>query len=112
VPQSKARRPRAPSRDAQRTYARIVRESIAAWAWLEKRGVPAPHAKFPLLVNLYLAGEDAYRRRPARGRRKQFMFGARLYAIQTTNFGRIRILDLPSRCLLIQGPPFAVDWAW
>ncbi len=110
MPKSKPRRPRAPSRDAERTHARIVRESTAAWARVEKLGVPAPDAMFPLLVQLYYAGEDAYRRRPARGPRRQFMFGARNYAIEVTNMGRLRILDLPTRRLLIQGAPFAVDW--
>ena len=46
MPKSKARRPRAPSRDAERTYSRIVKESTAAWVRVEKLGVPAPDAIF------------------------------------------------------------------
>ena len=110
MPKSKARRPRAPSRDAERTYALVFNESTRAWARVKKLRVPAPDSMFPLLVQLYYAGEDAYRRRPACGPHRQFMFGARNYAIEVTNMGRLRILDLPSRRLLIQGAPFAVDW--
>ena len=81
----------------------IKRQADAMWRLYHRTGVPAPGRMFPALVDLYdgvLAAALASRapRLP-----RSVSYAGKSYPIETTSFGRLRVLDPETRRLLVIG---------
>ena len=81
----------------------IERESRAMWALYERTGAPAPAWMFPAVVGLYehVLAALVFSRSPRLP--PTVSYAGRSYPVETTSFGRLRVLEPGTRRLIVAG---------
>lgn len=93
----------------QRELQRVLSAQLSAmWAQYERTGYPARDDDFPAVAAFYWQAEGEFIRRAPGDRSRGFLYAGKRYGWETTNIGRLWVVDWDTRKQLVCGPPCAV----
>lgn len=95
------------AREQRKRHLRLTAQLRAMWAQYERTSVPARPDDFPAVADFYAYAEGEFNRRAVTDRRRGFSYAGKRYGWKTTNFGRIHVVDLDTKKMLVSGPILA-----
>ena len=91
------------ARREDRVHREIRRQADAMWGLYARTGMPAAGGRFPALFGLYDGVLAALLASRASRFPSSVSYAGKRYPIETTSFGRLRVLEPETRRLLVVG---------